>query len=120
MYGKFSDTVNNFSKKTKDTVKKPPLQLSTEQLNIRHNFIKDKIDLVKIILLILGEIPLVGWIFDISLFFYSILKKDFALALVTFFGLLLFIFGLKPVLKLFYVFDKMQKIKKYQIILKIF
>ncbi len=84
---------------------------SVEQLRTQSAYIDDKIDLVKLLLLSLSTMPLAGWIYDVILFFYSLLYDDYLLSILTVFSLMLSIFGVGPLMKLFYLFNESQQIR---------
>ena len=73
----------------------------------------DKVDVIKILSNVFREIPFVGIPFDLGLFFYSIYKRDFMLAIFTMLGLLLSILGMGPLTKLFTCLMKCRKLEKY-------
>ena len=86
-------------------------QKTEDQIRVQSAYIDDKIDLVKLLLLTLSTTPLAGWIFDVILFFYSLLYDDFLLSMLTVFSLMLSMFGVGPLMKLFYLFNESQQIR---------
>ena len=81
--------------------------------------VKDDMDMIEMLLICLSILPVAGWSFDFPLFIYAVIKKRYALAIITVLNWYIWgfwlIFGLNinfgPAMKISYIANKQNVVK---------